>query len=953
LDPAEIRLTVTLEVLHGGLTMSEADVDVVDRISAAADGRMPNPNHVTASDQSLTFTGTIGQLNAALATVRYFGDQDFNTDGPADFEELRILVDDQSNTGNASGQNEYASLTLALTVLAVNDPPVAVGDSYNTAEDTVLTVAAPGVLGNDTDIEGDVLTAVLGAGPQHGTLVFNADGSFSYTPAADYRGADAFTYRAYDGNLNSNVVTVAITVTPVNDAPVSQGNAYATDEDTVLTVAAPGVLDNDADTDGDELTAIPVAGPTYGTLVLNVDGSFSYTPNADYHGTDTFTYVAHDGILDSGEATVTITIALVNDAPVAVTDTYETDEDTVLTVAAPGVLDNDTDVESDALTALLISGPQHGTLVFDADGSFGYTPDANYHGLDTFIYVARDGELDSAVATVTITIAAVNDAPVAVGDAYTTAEDSVLTIAAAGVLANDTDVDGDVLTAVLVAGPQHGTLALDANGAFVYTPAGNYHGPDAFTYHAQDGELDSNVVTVAITVTPVNDAPVAGDDAYETDEDTPLTITAPGVLGNDTDADGDSLAAVLVSGPQHGTVAFSANGSFTYRPLRDYHGSDAFTYRVTDNQLNSSVATVAITVAPVNDAPVAEDDGYGTDEDTPLTVAAPGLLGNDADVDGDGLTAVLVAGTQHGTLTLNANGSFSYSPNPGFEGTDSFTYRAHDGQLGSNSATVSIHVALVNQPPLASGDRYDTVKNAALTIAAPGVLGNDTDREDDPLSAMLVTPPALGTLVLNADGSFTYTPAAGYVGSDSFTYRANDGLADSNVATVTIDVAAVNAPPVAVGDAYETAEDTELSIAAPGVLANDTDADGEGLSVFVVSGPEHGTLTLIADGAFTYTPAADYHGPDAFTYQAHDGELDSNVATVTITVAPVNDAPVAVGDSYATAEDTMLTLAAPGVLANDSDVDGDALSVFVVSGPQHGTLALDANGAFTYTPAAD
>jgi ELWxxDGT repeat protein/VCBS repeat-containing protein len=426
--------------------------------------------------------------------------------------------------------------------------------------------------------------------------------------------------------------------------------------------------------------------------------------------------------------------------------------------------------------------------------------------------------------------AELNRPPVAVGDSYSTPEDTVLVVPAPGVLANDTDADGNPLTAVLVAGPFHGVLALNAAGSFTYTPAANYFGPDSFTYKANDGQADSNVATASINVLPVNDAPVAGDDSYDGVEDTPLVVAAPGVLANDSDIEGDSLAAVLVVGPAHGVLTLNGNGSFTYLPAANYFGSDMFTYKANDGQDDSNVATVRISIAAVNDAPVAGDDAYGGVEDTPLIVAAPGVLGNDTDVEGDSLVAVLVTGPAHGTLALNANGSFTYVPAANYFGPDTFTYKANDGQADSNVAVVSIAVAAVNDAPVAANDSYGAVEDTPLVVAAPGVLANDSDVDGDSLSAVLVTGPAHGTLTLNANGSFTYLPAANYFGPDSFTYKANDGQADSNVATASISVAAVNDNPVAGNDNYSTPQGTPLTVVAPGVLANDSDVDGDALA---------------------------------------------------------------------------------------------------------------------------
>ena len=294
-------------------------------------------------------------------------------------------------------------------------------------------------------------------------------------------------------------------------------------------------------------------------------------------------------------------------------------------------------------------------------------------------------------------------APVAFDDSYIVDEDTALTVPASGVLVNDTDADSTTLAAVLVSGPSHGTLTLNTDGSFSYTPAADYNGTDSFTYRANDGQSNSNVAAVTITINPVNDPPTAVDDSYIVDKDTALTVPASGVLGNDTDADSTTLTAVLVSGPSHGTLTLNPDGSFSYTPAADYSGTDSFTYRVSDGQSDSNVATVTITINPVNDPPTAVDDSYIVDKDTALTVPASGVLGNDTDADSTTLTAVLVSGPSHGTLTLNPDGSFSYTPAADYSGTDSFTYRVSDGQVDSGPATVTIDVIPSENTPSGGG----------------------------------------------------------------------------------------------------------------------------------------------------------------------------------------------------------------------------------------------------------
>jgi VCBS repeat-containing protein len=879
-------------------------------------------------------------LTSVLVSGPAHGTLTLNSDGSFTYTPAENFCGEDSFTYKAYDGALYSNVaTVRITVTCVNDAPVAQDDTYTTNEDTPLLVPAPGVLRNDYDVDGDPLTAVLVSGPAHGTLALNPDGSFTYTPAENFCGEDSFTYKAYDGALYSNVATVRITVTCVNDAPVANDDEASVSEDSSVTVP---VLGNDYDPDGDPLSVSIVSGPTHGWATVNPDGTITYTPNPDFCGTDSFTYKACDPAGACDTATVTIHVTCVNDAPVAQDDRYTTNEDTPLVVPAPGVLRNDYDVDGDPLTAVLVSGPAHGTLALNPDGSFTYTPAENFCGEDSFTYKAYDGALYSNVATVRITVTCVNDAPVANDDEASVPEDSSVTIP---VLGNDYDVDGDPLSVSIVSGPVNGRATVNPDGTITYTPNPDFCGTDSFTYKACDPAGACDTATVTIHVTCVNDAPVAQDDSYTTAEDTPLVVSAPGVLGNDSDVDGDPLTSVLVSGPAHGTLTLNSDGSFTYTPAENFCGEDSFTYKAYDGALYSNVATVRITVTCVNDAPVANDDEASVPEDSSVTIP---VLGNDYDVDGDPLSVSIVSGPTHGWATVNPDGTITYTPNPDFCGTDSFTYKACDPAGACDTATVTIHVTCVNDAPVAQDDSYTTAEDTPLVVSAPGVLGNDYDVDGDPLTAVLVSGPAHGTLALNPDGSFTYTPAENFCGEDSFTYKAYDGALYSNVATVRITVTCVNDAPVANDDEASVPEDSSVTVP---VLGNDYDPDGDPLSVSIVSGPTHGWATVNPDGTITYTPNPDFCGTDSFTYKACDPAGACDTATVTIHVTCVNDAPVAQDDSYTTAEDTPLVVSAPGVLGNDYDVDGDPLTAVLVSGPAHGTLALNPDGSFTYTPA--
>ena len=491
--------------------------------------------------------------------------------------------------------------------------------------------------------------------------------------------------------------------------------------------------------------------------------------------------------------------------------------------------------------------------------------------------------------------------------------------------------------------PPNGTAVVNGDNTITYTPDPNYSGTDTFTYTISDGNGGTATATVTVNVGGTNDDPVATDDTRNTLEDTPVTIP---VLGNDSDPDGDTLAVQSVTQPANGTVVINGNGTVTYTPNANYSGTDTFTYTVSDGNGGTATATVTVTVAPINDPPVAIDDLYGTLEDTPLNVPAPGVLGNDSDVDGDVLTVFSFTQPANGTVTLTNNGSFDYVPDTHFSGTDTFTYVVSDGKGGGDTATVTIDVTAVNDDPDAVDDNGTTVENIAIIIA---VLGNDTDPENNPLTVQSVTQPANGTTTINPDNTITYTPNAGFTGIDTFTYTITDGNGGTDTATVTVTVTPVIPPggsnnPVATGDIASTDEDAAVVVA---VLGNDSDPNGDPLTVTAVSDPPNGTATINGDGTITYTPDKDFNGTDTFTYTVTDGNGGTATATVTVTVTPINDAPVAIQDTASTTPGTPVVIA---VLTNDTDADGDPLTVTSTTTPTGGTVTINGDGTITYTP---
>jgi hypothetical protein len=385
-------------------------------------------------------------------------------------------------------------------------------------------------------------------------------------------------------------------------------------------------------------------------------------------------------------------------------------------------------------------------------------------------------------------------------DAYSTGHDQPLSLAAPGVLSNDSDTFGNP-TVVEDGDATHGTLLLGGDGSFTYTPDAGYVGPDAFTYHVEDVDesnapVSSNVATVAIDVT--NADPAAVDDSYTAQQDAPLTVDATaGVLPNDSDPDGDPLtASPPLTGPHHGTVDLQADGSFSYTPAPGFFGIDRFTYQADDGFGGTSdPATVTISVnATGNSVPTAVDDAYDGRQGAALTVnASHGVLANDSDPDGDTLAAYVLTEPDHGTLTLDSDGSFVYTPSPSFFGIDQFVYQVDDGRGGTSdpaSVKLSVHQ---DHRPVAVDDDYSSTPVAArerLSIGvAQGVLANDTDPDDDTLTSEVAAGPKLGNVNLSPNGAFVYRADPGVCNAtDSFTYTASDGMMSSAPASVSVEV---------------------------------------------------------------------------------------------------------------------------------------------------------------------
>ncbi len=606
---------------------------------------------------------------------------------------------------------------------------------------------------------------------------------------------------------------------------------------------AAGVIGNVTET-APGVFLVPVMSTSAGSLQLKVNAGAALSDNAG-NALNTATDILDDTV---------ITVMPLNTPPVANSQSVLTDEDTALPITLTG-----SDADLDAITFTVVSQPAKGTLSGTAP-NVTYTPSENSNGADSFTFLVNDGTVDSAIATVSLNVTPINDAPVAVAQSATTAEDAALSITLVG-----TDVDLDVLSYTIASQPANGTLSGNAPNV-IYTPNANSNGSDSFTFTVNDGTIDSAVATSSISVTPVNDAPVAAAQSVATAEDAALPITLAG-----SDADLDALSYTLVSQPANGTLSGTAP-NVTYTPNADSNGSDSFTFTVNDGTIDSAVATVTINVTPVNDAPVAVAQSVTTEEDTAVSITLAGT-----DVDLDELSYSIVSQPANGTLSGTVP-NLTYTPVENSNGSDSFTFNVNDGTVGSVAATVSINVTPVNDLPVAVAQSVTTAEDSATAIALAG-----TDTEGSALSYSIVSPPANGTLSGSAP-NVTFTPAANFNGSSSFTFKVNDGTADSALATVSITVTPVNDSPVFTSNPIVTAGASEgVAYTGQTLAGRATDADaGDTLTYSKVSGPAW--LVVAANGALSGMPTSGTAGLNSFVVRATDTTSATADATLEITV---------------------------------------------------------------------
>ena len=643
--------------------------------------------HVTQVIAGRDTHGTLARTPVGVIT--YVPEDGFTGDAEFDYQ----ACDD----GTTEGQPDPLCAEASVIVEVVPDQPPQISDQHaSTAEDTPLSIHLTA-----SDPEGDPITYRIDAPPASGTVT--GDGpSYTYTPAPDFNGADSFTVVASDGQADSQPAEVGISVTPVNDPPHLTDDALTAQPGQPLSIPAAALLRNDAPGPANELaqtldlSSVAAVADTHGTVVLNDAGTVVYTPDAGYSGPAGFTYTAcdngtTDGAADPRCATAEVNVTVQPEVPpVASPQTLNVKQGGSIPITLVG-----TGPDPAGLTYAVASTPADGKLTGTAP-HLTYTPNANFVGTDSFTFTVSDESVLSSPASITVQVSS-RTPPQTTPDGATVAPGSHVLV---DVLANDTPGGAPLDPSALrvLNAPTRGTASV-SDGEILYTPAAATNsGQDTFTYDACDANGDCATGTAVITIT-ADLAPTTHADAYDVDMGKTFSDTAPGVLGNDPGADGQTHVE-LVNGVHAGQLLLQGDGSFTYTPDPSFTGVDSFTYvAVSPAGARSAPTVVSLTVT--DDGLIGSDDDYTTQQDVPLVVAAPGVLANDSDTHSTtpDLSAEVVDQPNAGQLTLLRDGTVDYTPDPGFTGDDSFTYTTStDGGTVSQPNQVVIHVVAPPAP---------------------------------------------------------------------------------------------------------------------------------------------------------------------------------------------------------------------------------------------------------------
>ncbi|MEZ8832204.1 tandem-95 repeat protein [Vibrio cyclitrophicus] len=889
-------------------------------------------NSITISNEQLLANSSDIEGEVAIDSVTYSGSDgvlEINGDGTYTFSpnenfngevSLDVVVVDEDDAA--------VSTTAGITVLEVNDPPVAGPTSYTIDEDSVLTFNETQVLLNASDIEGDVQLVEINYDGPDGIFSINGDGTCSFAPNENFNGQVQLDVTIQDEDGAQVDTHITVDVLPINDVPVSGDLAYSVEEDGSITLSQEQLLSQANDVDGDDLTASNLMVDGDATVTANDDGSFTITPDANFNGDIDLTFDINDGV-DTLVATADLTVNPVNDLPQPQDQAFSIGEDGVLNFTDEDLLTGATDIDGDDLSVegVTYTGAD-GVLTDNGDGSYSFAPNENFNGDVNFSFDVSDGT-DTVQANIDVSVTPENDPPVAGSTSYTVHEDNSITISDEQLLANSSDIEGEVAIDSVAYTGADGVLEDNGNGTYTFSPNENFNGEVSLDVVVTDEEGATEATTAGISVLEVNDPPVAGSTSYTVHEDNSITISNEQLLANSSDIEGEfAIDSVAYSGAD-GVFEDNGNGTYTFSPNENFNGEVSLDVVVTDEDGATEATTAGVTVIEVNDPPVAGSTSYSVNEDEVITISAEQLLANASDIEGEvAIDSVNYTGAD-GIFTDNGNGTFSFAPNANFDGDVSLDVLVTDEDGATVATSASIDVLPINDPPVSGDLAYSIDEDGSIILNQEQLLSQASDVDGDELTASNLSAGDNATVVDNGDGTFTVTLDADFNGNIDLSFDISDGT-ESIVANADLTVNPVNDLPTT-SDVYANVdEDNVITITQEQLLANAADIEGGDLvaSDLTLVGDD-ATIVDNGDGTFSITPSENFNGYIDVAYSISDGDTPI-AANLGLTVDPVNDAPIVSADVAITIEeDGSYTITQEELLQFATDIEDDDMTAII------------------------
>ncbi|MFA0543694.1 cadherin-like domain-containing protein, partial [Vibrio sp. 10N.222.52.B7] len=816
-------------------------------------------------------------------------DENFNGDIDISFD-----ISDGTNTVQASAD---------LTVNPVNDLPVPQDQQFSVEEDGTLIFTDADLLTGATDIEGDNLTVegVTYDGGD-GILTDNGNGTYTFAPNENFNGDVNFGFDVSDGT-DTVSANIDVSVTAVDDAPVSGDLAYSIDEDGSIRLSQEQLLSQASDVEGDDLTASGLTVDGDATVTQNDDGSFTITPDENFNGDIDISFDISDGT-NTVQASADLTVNPINDLPVPQDQQFSVEEDGTLQFTDADLLTGATDVEGDNLTVegITYEGTD-GVLTDLGEGSYSFAPNENFNGDVSFSFDVSDGT-DTVSANIDVSVTPENDPPVAGSTSYTVNEDNSITISDAQLLATSSDIEGDVSIDSVTYSGSDGVLEINGNGTYTFSPNENFSGEIALDVVVADEDGATDSTTAGINVLEVNDPPVAGPTSYTIDEDSVLTFSESQVLLNASDVEGDvDLVGISYDGPE-GIFSVNGDGTCSFAPNENFNGQVQLDVTIRDEDGAEVETVINVDVLPINDAPVSGDLAYNVNEDGSITLSQDQLLSQASDVEGEDLTASDLTVGGDATVVANDDGSFTITPDENFNGDIDISFDISDG-TNTVQASADLTVNPVNDLPVPQDQQFSVEEDGTLIFTDADLLTGATDIEGDNLTVEGVTyDGGDGILTDNGNGTYTFAPNENFNGDVNFGFDVSDGT-DTVSANIDVSVTAVDDAPVSGDLAYSVDEDGSIRLSQEQLLSQASDVEGDDLTASDLTVGGDATVTQNDDGSFTITPDENFNGDIDISFDISDG-TNTVQASADLTVNPVNDLPVPQDQQFSVEEDGTL-----------------------------------------------